>query len=196
MGFTIGDVVGNVDLLIPTWRDQRADRQARRHLERADFDQLRDAGLLALIAPSTAAGCGSRCRLGADDCVTSTAGSGAVDSSVALVSSMHPAVISFWLATPDSAQPAWEEQRAAVFASAVAGEQWGTITSEPGSGGDIARTKSVAEPSDGETFLPGDAYAVTGDKHFGSGLGITDRMVTIGDPGGRGRSDDLRARRP
>ena len=100
------------------------------------------------------------------------------DASVALVSSMHPAVIAFWLASPDPSQPEWERQRRAVFASALAGEQWGTITSEPGSGGDIFRTRATAAPLDGEPFLPGRAYAVTGDKHFGSGMGVTDRMMT------------------
>jgi alkylation response protein AidB-like acyl-CoA dehydrogenase len=99
---------------------------------------------------------------------------------------MHPSVIAFWLASPDAAQPAWEEQRRAVFASATAGEQWGTITSEPGSGGDIARTKSVATPTEAEPFLPGRTYAVTGDKHFGSGSGVTDRMMTTAVPEGEG----------
>ena len=50
-----------------------------------------------------------------------------------------------------------QRSAAAVFASALAGDQWGTITSEPGSGGDIARTKAVAAPVDGEPFLAGDA---------------------------------------
>jgi alkylation response protein AidB-like acyl-CoA dehydrogenase len=97
---------------------------------------------------------------------------------------MHPSVVAFWLASPDGSKPDWEEQRRAVFASAVAGEQWGTITSEPGSGGDIARTRAVASPSDVEPFLPGGSYTVTGDKHFGSGSGITDRMMTTAVPEG------------
>ena len=106
------------------------------------------------------------------------------DSSVALVSAMHPAVVGFWLASPDESQPQWEAQRQAVFASALAGEQWGTITSEPGSGGDIARTKSVAMPLEGEGLLPGLRYTVSGDKHFGSGSGITDWMMTTAVPQG------------
>lgn len=108
----------------------------------------------------------------------------AADPSVALVSSMHPAVIAFWLASPDPSQPDWEEQRRAVFAGAVAGEQWGTITSEPGSGGDIGRTRAVAVPADAEGPLPGGSYSVTGDKHFGSGFGVTDRMMTTAIPAG------------
>ncbi len=106
------------------------------------------------------------------------------DPSVALVSCMHPSVIAFWLASPDPSQTEWEEQRRAVFVSAVAGQQWGTITSEPGSGGDIGRTRSVATPVDGDPFLVGATYGVTGDKHFGSGLGVTDRMMTTAIPEG------------
>jgi len=98
---------------------------------------------------------------------------------------MHPAVIAFWLASPDPSQPDWEEQRHAVFTSSVAGEQWGTITSEPGSGGDIGRTRATASPVDVRPFLAGSAYAVTGDKHFGSGFGITDRMMTTAIPDGQ-----------
>ncbi len=97
---------------------------------------------------------------------------------------MHPTVLGFWLSTSDPSQPDWEEQRQAVFASAAAGEQWGTITSEPGSGGDIARTRSIATPTDAQPFLAGRSYAVTGDKHFGSGFGITDRMITTAIPEG------------
>jgi len=109
---------------------------------------------------------------------------GAADSSVALVSAMHPAVVAFWLLSPDPLQPAWEAQRRAVFASAAAGEQWGTITSEPGSGGDILRTRTRATACDAAPFLPGPAYALTGDKHFGSGTGICDRMMTTALPDG------------
>ena len=106
------------------------------------------------------------------------------DPSVALVSSMHPAVVAFWSASADPSQPAWEDQRRAVSASAAAGDQWGTITSEPGSGGDMSRTRALATPIDDEAFLPGACYAVTGDKHFGSGLGVVDRMMTTALPEG------------
>jgi alkylation response protein AidB-like acyl-CoA dehydrogenase len=159
------------------WRAERAERQARLNLERADFDALRDAGLLGLAIPVGAGGAweGSASVRPVAELYRHLAGA---DASVALVSSMHPAVLSYWVLGPDGAQPAWQAQREAVFASAVAGEQWGTITSEPGSGGDIARTKAVAQPLPGLSFLEGRLYGVTGDKHFGSGSGICDRMVT------------------
>ena len=101
------------------------------------------------------------------------------DPSVALVSAMHPAVLDYWLAAPELSNPAWKAQWSAVVASAVRGRPVGTITSEPGSGGDIAKTRSVA-PNDGdlEPFLDGTTYRVTGAKHFGSGSGICERMIT------------------
>jgi alkylation response protein AidB-like acyl-CoA dehydrogenase len=184
MPVTAVDLDRAIAEIASSWRAERAARLGRRHLEREDFDTLRDAGLLTAVAPVAAGGvfesaasstrvvCGLYRRIAA------------ADPSVALVSSMHPAVIAFWLSSPDPSQPDWEEQRQAVFASAVAGDQWGTITSEPGSGGDIARTRAVATPIDAETFMPGSAYAVTGDKHFGSGSGITDLMMTTAIPDG------------
>jgi alkylation response protein AidB-like acyl-CoA dehydrogenase len=167
-----------VEEIAGAWKEQRTDRQQRRHLETADFEALRSTGLLTMLVPVEAgglwAGAGESAR---QMCAAYRVLAGG-DPSVALVSSMHPSVIAFWLASPDPSQAEWEEQRRALFASAVAGEQWGTITSEPGSGGDIFRTRATAVALDHESFLPGGAFAVTGDKHFGSGMGVTDRMIT------------------
>jgi alkylation response protein AidB-like acyl-CoA dehydrogenase len=170
--------------LVTLWKPQRAERQARRHLERADFDALRDTGFLRSVVPEAHGG------MWVDSTESAAAVCGAVrllataDPAVALVSAMHPAVIGYWLFSPDPSQPGWQEQREAVFASACAGERWGTITSEPGSGGDIARTKTIATPADGAGFMPGQAFLLAGDKHFGSGSGIADRMITTAIPAG------------
>lgn len=172
-----GEVDAAVREIASQWRAERAERQARRHLEQRDFDALRDAGLLQLAVPVEAGGRWDGMASARPLCELYRHLAGA-DASVALVSSMHSAVVSYWLLHPDDAQPAWQAQREAVFASALAGEQWGTITSEPGSGGDIARTKAVATPLDSEPFLAGAVYGITGDKHFGSGSGICHRMVT------------------
>jgi alkylation response protein AidB-like acyl-CoA dehydrogenase len=182
MPIAVGDVDAAVREIAAEWRSERAERQGRRHLERADFDRLRDAGLLLLPAPVSTGGLWDRIETSLRPLCEIYRQLASADPSVALVSSMHPAVLAFWLASPDPSRADWEEQCQAVFASAVAGEQWGTITSEPGSGGDIARTRSVATPLDAEPFLPGRSYAVTGDKHFGSGSGITDRMITTAVP--------------
>lgn len=166
------------------WRSERAERQARRHLDRADFDALREAGYLTLIVPEEHGGSWRDRATSARAVCGALRTLAAGDPAVALVAAMHPSVISFWLLNPDPSQPSWEEQRGAVFASAVAGLQWGTITSEPGSGGDISRTRATAVPVDSEPFLMGSLYEVSGDKHFGSGSGIAARMVTTAVPVG------------
>jgi alkylation response protein AidB-like acyl-CoA dehydrogenase len=176
------DLERDIAGLAASWKADRAARQARRHLDLADFDRLRDIGFLHVVVPEAQGGlwagipASSRSVCG----VLRTLASG--DPSVALVSAMHPAVVGFWLA-PESTSPRWVEQRDAVTASAAAGIRWGTITSEPGSGGDIAKTRSTAEPRPGlDVPIPGDAYVVTGDKHFGSGSGINDLMLTSAVP--------------
>jgi alkylation response protein AidB-like acyl-CoA dehydrogenase len=108
------------------------------------------------------------------------------DPSVALVSSMHPAVLSFWLSQPDApaaTDAAWREQRRQVAQAALDGAWWGTITSEPGSGGDISRTRALADPQ------PDGTYRISGQKHFGSGSGITSYMITTALPQGESGAD-------
>lgn len=181
------DIEVAVAELAATWREQRPERQARRHLEQADFDALREAGFLHVAVPHEQGGSWrsvSESTRAVCEVLRTVA---RADSSVALVSSMHPAVLGFWLATPDADVPAWEEQRRGVFETALAGHQWGTITSEPGSGGDLNKTKAVAAPAaDIEPTVPGQAYRVTGDKHFGSGSGVTSFMITTAVPEGEG----------
>jgi alkylation response protein AidB-like acyl-CoA dehydrogenase len=178
--------VGWAEELAERWRSDRAERQLRRHLDPADFAALRDAGFLRMAVPADQGGSwvdvASSTRAVCEVLRTLAGG----DPSVALVASMHPAVLAFWLATPDPSEPEWEAQRRSVFASAATGEQWGTITSEPGSGGDIARTRSTAVPApDLPAFVEGRPYRVSGDKHFGSGSGIADRMMTTAVPEGQ-----------
>jgi alkylation response protein AidB-like acyl-CoA dehydrogenase len=102
---------------------------------------------------------------------------------------MHPAVLSFWLANESETDEAWSRQRREVFASAAMGAQWGTVTSEPGSGGDVARTRSTAIEFEGldDLDISGRRYLVTGDKHFGSGTGVCTYMLTTAIPDGEDR---------
>ena len=181
---SIEDVAASVADIASTWRADRGDRQRRRHLEPSDFDRLRDAGLLLLAVPDDAGGLWHDMASSFRPLCETYRALASGDPSVALVSSMHPAVIAFWLRSPDPSQPAWEEQRQAAFASATAGDQWGTITSEPGSGGDISRSRAVATPLEVDPFMVGRSYGVSGDKHFGSGSGITHRMMTTAIPDG------------
>jgi alkylation response protein AidB-like acyl-CoA dehydrogenase len=173
-----------IETIADEWRSARPERQTRRILDQTDFDRLRKVGLLGAIAPVDQGGLWVDATQSARTFCELYRCLAGGDPSVALVSAMHPAVVSYWLAVPDDSQPDWTEQRTAVLASAMAGEQWGTITSEPGSGGDLAKTKATAVPADEPSFLTGQGYLVSGDKHFGSGSGVTHRMVTTALPEG------------
>jgi len=61
---------------------------------------------------------------------------------------------------------------------------WGTIISEPGSGGDVTQTRSEAEP-----YNPPLEYRISGLKHFGSGSGMTSFMTTQAVPAGETAPD-------
>jgi alkylation response protein AidB-like acyl-CoA dehydrogenase len=103
------------------------------------------------------------------------------DPSVALVCAMHPVVLAYWLTQETAPEPyteRWRVQRLFVARTALSGAFWGTITSEPGSGGDVSRTRALArKASDGR-------YFITGRKHFASGAGILRFMITTAVPEG------------
>lgn len=179
MSLSWPDLTSNVADLASDWRTQRTERQARRELDQSDFDRLADTGFLLVGVPEAMGGLWRSLPESTRPICGLLRTLAAADPSVALVSAMHPAVLGFWLSPRDPGRSEWTEQRNAVFASAAGGAQWGTITSEPGSGGDILKTKTQAAPDDGiASALPGAAYKVTGDKHFGSGSGISSFMIT------------------
>jgi alkylation response protein AidB-like acyl-CoA dehydrogenase len=167
------------------WRADRGERQARRHLDPADFERLAAAGFLHVAVPEAMGGLWRNVAESTRPTCEALRTLAAADPSVALVSSMHPAVIGFWLAQADQPGEGWQAQINAVCATAADGCQWGTITSEPGSGGDILRTKTQAALDDGDTSaVPGPTYRLSGDKHFGSGSGVTSFMITTAVPEG------------
>lgn len=172
-----------VSAIADDWRSQRPERQTRRNLDPADFARLADAGILRAAVPESMGGLWEDSTRSTRPICGLLRTLAAVDPSVALVSAMHPAVLGYWLAPDDPTSTAWETQRRAVFESVAAGRQWGTITSEPGSGGDIFKTKTIAAPdSEASGQLSGEAFRLTGDKHFGSGSGVMSFMLTTALP--------------
>src|SRR4051812_33244266 len=105
---TLAEVTAAVGQVASQWRSERAARQVRRSLDRDDFAQLRGTGLLSAIAPSETGGLWQGAGSSARPLCEIYRRLASADSSVALVSSMHPAVIAFWLASSDASQPAWE----------------------------------------------------------------------------------------
>lgn len=158
--------------LAQRFRGERFERQAREALDPSDFVALAEAGFTLTGVPQSEGGVFT--DLGA--CIRSYArmlsALAAADPSLALVASMHPVVLGYWFGAEASASGlAWKRQRNEVYQSAREGHFWGTVTSEPGSGGDILQTRSTARP-DGERFL------LSGDKHFASGSGVCSYMIT------------------
>jgi len=106
------------------------------------------------------------------------------DPSLSLALSMHAGVLAFWRESdPHHENPQfadWEAQKRLVFHSALNGAWWGTITSEPGTGGNIANTRMAAR-RDGSAL---GGWRVTGEKHFGSGSSVASYMITTAVPEG------------
>jgi alkylation response protein AidB-like acyl-CoA dehydrogenase len=100
---------------------------------------------------------------------------------------MHHGVLGSWR-TPTVPEPynaAWQQQRREVFQTVLDGAWWGTIVSEPGSGGDASQTRSQCVPE-----APGSLqYRMSGQKHFGSGSGLTSFMTTRAIPEGETAPD-------
>ena len=181
MSVTIDSVHSNVRDIAAQFARDGLHRRERRHLERDDFSALAQAGLLHT---------GMRVEDGGlwDTLATSARPFAEIyrtlaggDSSVALVSTMHPGVLSFWQMEPQAPTPyadAFRAQREAFNAHIEAGHWFGTIASEPGSAGDLMQTRATATEA-----APGE-WRMSGAKHMGSGSGITSFMMTVAKPVG------------
>lgn len=169
-------VIENLRGIAAGFAAERDERLRRTHLDRADFDLIAQAGFLATGLPVAQGGLWVDLRRStrAYSEMIRTLAMG--DPSVALVCAMHPSVLSLWLAEtnpPADRMQAWREQCGWIFATVKDGAWWGTVTSEPGSGGDMMKTRAIAKPA-GEAGK----YLLSGDKHFGSGAGISTYMFT------------------
>jgi alkylation response protein AidB-like acyl-CoA dehydrogenase len=180
-------LLADITTLAEQFATDRRQRQQRRHLESADFEAIAATGYTKLAVPTDAGGQFESISETARTICTALRTLARGDSSVALVSAMHPAVLSYWLTVPEddiTDVDAWQQQCDAMFRGVLDGDWWGTITSEPGSGGDVARTRTVADPT-GEPLQ----YEITGQKHFGSGSGAMTHMVTTAVPEGEDAPD-------
>jgi alkylation response protein AidB-like acyl-CoA dehydrogenase len=169
-------ILENVREVSARFATERSERQQRRALDAADFEQLCEAGFPLTGVPVDQGGIWESVRQSTRPLCELLRTLAHGDSSVALVCAMHPTVLVFWLANAQVPAPfraAWEAQRRRMFQTVCEGAWWGTITSEPGSGGDLAKTQAIARPG------PADGvYRLTGQKAFGSGSGITSYMFT------------------
>ena len=180
-------ILENVREVSARFATERRERQQRRELVAADFAQLREAGFLLTGVPVDQGGIWQSVQQSTRPLCELLRTLAHGDSSVALVCAMHPTVLSFWLTksqVPEPFQTAWEAQRRHIFQTVCEGAWWGTIASEPGSGGDVTKTQTVARPG------PTDGvFRLTGQKAFGSGSGITSYMLTTAIPEGEAAPD-------
>ncbi len=165
-------VIRNLESVAARFAEDVISRQKRGQLDPDDFEQLKTAGFLLTGVPADQGGLWNGAARSARHYAEMVRTIAHGDPSVALVASMHPAVTVFFLGVEsvDDEPDAWRAQRQWVIESAP-DHWWGTVTSEPGSGGDILKTRSVARPEK-------DHFLITGDKHFGSGSGQADFMIT------------------
>lgn len=185
-------VQARVGALAEAFAAQRDERSRRTALDPADFAALAEAGYLLTGVPAALGGLWEGVDRAVRPYCAMLRDLARGDPSLALVAAMHPAVLAFWLGveTVEHAPEAWAVQRERFFESALAGHWWGTVISEPGSGGDPARTRTRA-------VRDGDGWRLSGEKHFGSGSGVTSFMITTARADGEERPDvfvvDMRA---
>ncbi len=172
-------VLESVKRIADRFAKDRSNRQLRRALDRADFDQLSEAHLPLISVPVAQGGLWYSTQESVRPICQLLRVLATGDSSVALVCSMHPAVLAYWLSALALEDDAWQQQCRAIIESVKRGQWWGTITSEPGSGGDLTQSSAKASRIDGDL-----RYRISGQKHFGSGLGIVSKMVTTAIPEG------------
>lgn len=169
-------VIKNLQAISATFAKDTAERQTRRELDPADFEQLAEAGFLLTGVPAEQGGLWRGIAESVRDYTTMVRTLAHGDPCVALVATMHPAVMVYFLGCEQvtDVPQAWLAQRQSVIELAR-NHWWGTVTSEPGSGGDMLKTKTAAKKSaDGIDT----SYTISGNKHFGSGSGHADYMIT------------------
>lgn len=182
----------NIDALVETWLPRRAERMARKALDKADFEALAKAGLTLTGVPADLGGLWQGPARSARPVALLLRKLASVDPSLALVAAMHPTVLLMWMTGTSEDVPAgWKKHRDNVLGEAGEGHWFGTIASEPGIAGDLLATKATAR------LETDNSWRMSGDKFMGSGSGITSFMLTVAVPDGEQRPDvfllDMRA---
>lgn len=179
---TVETILEKAPKLAREFAAERAERQRRTKADPVDFQRLRELGIPLMAVPVEFGGTWESLAQSARPICTMLRTLAQGDPSVTLASAMHHLVLSSWR-IPSVPQPyteVWARQRREVFQTVLDGAWWGTIVSEPGSGGDTGQTRAVAHP-EGSSKLK---YRLTGQKHFGSGSGVTSFMTTRAIPAG------------
>ena len=179
---SVEGILNGVANLAGEWAAQRPDRQQRTQADPEDFEALRRLGIPLLGVPVEFGGLWESPARSSRPICAMLRMLAQGDPSVTLASSMHQLVLASWrtAAVSEPYAPAWAKQRKEVFQTVHDGAWWGTLISEPGSGGDSSRSDSEVAPVAAGSL----EYRLSGRKHFGSGSGITSYMITRAVPEG------------
>ena len=184
---SIASILETIPDLSREWAAEREDRQRRTDADPADYARLRDLGINLMAVPVEFGGTWENLSQSARPICTMLRTLAAGDPSITLASAMHQGVLASWRVpeVPDPFNDGFQQQRKEVFSTVTDGAWWGTIVSEPGSGGDTGLTRAACIPeSDGLL-----KYRLSGQKHFGSGSGLTSFMTTRAVPAGESAPD-------
>src|SRR4029450_4913462 len=187
MCMKVTTILEQIPPLARAWAAERAERQERTSADQADFDTLRRLGVPLMAVPVECGGTWESLAQSARPICTMLRTLAQGDPSITLASAMHQGVLGTWRipTVPDPYNAAWQQQRQEVFQSVLDGAWWGTMVSEPGSGGDAGKTRSLCVSE-----APGSLqHRISGHQHSGSGSGVTSFMTTRAIPEGETTPD-------
>ena len=184
---SVASIMEAAPKLAEEWASQREDRQNRTKADPADYQSLRELGFNLMAVPVQFGGYWEDLSRSGRSLCTVLRMLAKGDPSITLSSSMHQGVLASWRvpSVPDPFNEGFQQQRKEVFSTVTDGCWWGTIVSEPGSGGDTGLTRAGCVP-EGDGLLK---YRLSGQKHFGSGSGLTSFMTTRAVPEGETAPD-------
>ena len=155
--------------LAPLLAERAAEHDATGEFPAADFDELRAAGLLGLMAPTRLGGCGASFADYAVVAAELAGGAGAT----ALIFNMHASVTGALAHTPDEvvrqlgAPEGFFAARDRVLAAAAGGALYAVAMSERGAGSRLSKLRTSYRRT-------GDGFHITGSKAFVSAAGRAD----------------------
>ena len=146
---------------------------------KADFDDIRAAGLLGLMSPTRLGGSGAGFAEYAEIAMTLAEGNGAT----ALLFNMHSSITGALASMPDDAArqlgvpDSYFAMRDRVLTQAVSGSFYAVAMSERGSGSRLSAVTTTYEKQGG------DGYRIRGTKTFCSGAGHADAYLVAARDG-------------
>jgi alkylation response protein AidB-like acyl-CoA dehydrogenase len=169
------------EALRPTFAGRAGTHDLDGSFPESDFNDLRAAGLLGLMAPSRLGGIGASFADYAEVAMALGAGSG----STALIFNMHASVTGALALTDEDLARAlgvpesFFASRDMVLRGAVAGRLYAVAMSERGAGSRLSKVTTSYEQVDG-------GWHITGEKTFCSGAGHADAYLVVAR-----RGDDI-----